>query len=93
MKITLDKERELRFTFSALLGIEKELGKKLSELSSNSVGLNELFIVFYYGLKTTDPNLTKEELLRILDEQGVDIKAIADWVGQALAEAFGPSFR
>ena len=93
MKVVLDKERELKFTFKALLEIEKELGKKLSEFSAENVGLNEIFILFYHGLKATDPKLTKDMVLDIIDKSGIDVKTIAEYVGQALAEAFGASFR
>lgn len=88
-KIVLDKEREIKFTFRALLDIEKELGVKLVEMGKATFGLNELFVLLYHGLKHEDRSLTKDKLLAILDNSDVQLIDLSSKINEALMEAFG----
>ncbi len=81
-KIQLDRERTLNFNLNALRKIEKETGKKISELA-DGFGLDEMQTVLWAGLVHEDPELTFERVGEI-----VDIQSLGK-VGDAIAEAVG----
>lgn len=89
MKITLDKEREMKFTWRSLLKMEKELGLKITELGTQNFGLTEIVKIAYYSLIHEDNSLTFDKFIELLDTYNVNVAYLSELVGEALKEAFG----
>ncbi len=87
MTIKLDRERELRYGFKALLAIEKRLGKKLTQLDENNCGMEELAVYFWAGLIHEDKTLTLERAIDLLDAG--DFREIAATVNEAMGADYG----
>lgn len=89
MKLALDRERELRYTWKSLLKMEKDLGLKIMEIGTQNFGLTEIVKIAYYGLIHEDSNLTFDKFVELLDTYNVNVADLSEAVGEALKEAFG----
>lgn len=58
VKITLDKERTIKFTLNALIEVEDTLGHSLTELSEN-VSIRAVRTLLTAGLRHEDAGLTE----------------------------------
>jgi|SRR5262252_5858349 len=87
--IILDRPRHLRLDNRAIFSAEKELsalwGKKVSlftVLGSGELGLNDLSVLLWQGLRHEDPGLTLErvqDLMDMSDLPGLIEKVLASW--------------
>lgn len=59
VKITLDKERTIKFTLNALIEVEDGLGHSLTELSDN-VSIRAVRTLLTAGLRHEDAELTEQ---------------------------------
>lgn len=85
--IELDKARNLRFGYKALLLIEKKLGK-FSNLDLSNVGFEDMAVILHAGLVHEDKELTLDNLIDIIDEHS-NIEDIANKVTEAFEVSFG----
>ena len=85
--IMLDRERYLLLTMSAMQDIEKALGKKITNLGED-IGIEDLIVYVWAGLKHEDPNLTKKDVLKLLDEYA-NMKIINEAINEAFNDFFG----
>jgi hypothetical protein len=89
VSIELDKTRHLKIDFRAARLIEKELGKPLTKLSGDSVGITEMNVIFYAALvheRIDDWSLEKAEELMLEAESFQDIM---EKIGEAIELFFG----
>lgn len=66
VSITLDKERNLRYTLNAFRILEKEFGVKVEALGEN-INLETIQALLYVGLLHEDKTLTFEEVGDMVD--------------------------
>lgn len=66
VSITLDKERNLRYTLNSFRLLEKEFGVKLDQLGEN-INLETIQALLYVGLRHEDKTLTFEEVGDMVD--------------------------
>lgn len=83
--IELDKPRNLRFSTNALVESEKMLGKSIAEFSQ-SIGITELRILIYCGLRHEDKTLTLDQAGDLIDE-AESIAYLSDKLKDALEAA------
>lgn len=86
--IELDKHRNLRYGYKALIEIEEMLGSNLSSIDMNKLTLKDMAIILYCGLKHEDKTLTAEKLIDIIDEHG-EIEEVANKIAEAFENSFG----
>lgn len=61
LKITLDKERTLKYTLNSLIKFEKLTGKSVTEIGEN-MSMEVILALLYVGLIHEDKKLTIEKL-------------------------------
>jgi hypothetical protein len=92
VEIELDKTRHLKIDFRAARLIEKELGRPLSKLDGDNVGITEMIIIFWASLahefKVATWNLESAEDL-MLDAES--IQYVMAKIGEAIQLFFGES--
>lgn len=66
--IKLDKERELKYTFSTLVRMEKAFKKPISDIFQDLGYMETALKVFYHGLKHEDSKLTVENVEKLADD-------------------------
>lgn len=73
--IQMDKERHMKIGMNALVALEKEMGKPITEIGKG-VSMEDLISIFYIALKWEDKKLTKEmtgdAMDDCIDEHGMD---------------------
>ncbi|MGB3160392.1 MAG: hypothetical protein WBA84_04000 [Carnobacterium sp.] len=88
--IQMDKERHMKIGMNALVQLEKEMGKPITEISKG-VSMADLVSIFYIALKWEDKKLTKEITGDIMDdcidEHGMDY--LTEKMSEALSGAMG----
>ena len=84
--IELDKHRNLRYGYKALLQMEELLGGSLTELDLKKLSLRELAKVAYCGLSHEDAELTIEKTIDVLDF--ADLNLIVEKISEALNNSF-----
>lgn len=88
VSIMLDKERNLRYGFKAIIYIEDKLKTPISKLDMNSLTFEQLAVMLTAGLKHEDKELTVDSMIDILDDIN-DITEAIKAMGEALSCAFG----
>lgn len=88
--INLDKPRTIRYGINALAKVEDLIGKPITALDLNKVGIKDLLVIIFAGLYQDDKTLTIEKVGDLVDEFS-DINEIAEKVGEAFTLAFGKS--
>ncbi len=89
VKIELDKPRHLKIDFRAARLIEKELGKPLSKLSGDSVGITEMNAIFYAALVHENiPGWTLEKAEELMLEAD-SFEGLMAKIGEAIQLFFG----
>lgn len=83
----LDKARNVRFNMKALALIEKKLNIKMSKLTEDNIGINEIAVILWAGLQHEDPNLTPEKVMDLIDEHSSIEEA-----SEKIAEGFNTFF-
>jgi hypothetical protein len=89
VEIELDKPRHLKIDFRAARLIEKELGKPLSKLSGDNVGITEMVVMFWAALGHEfrhDWNIDRAEELML---EGESIQYVMEKIGEAITLFFG----
>lgn len=86
--IQLDKPRTLRYGINALAKVEDLIGKPITSLDLNNVGIKDLLVIIYAGLYHEDKTLTVEKVGDLIDEYS-DITTMAEKIGEAFTLAFG----
>lgn len=90
--VKMDKERHLKFGMRALVELEKELGRPITELE-DGLSMEDLVILFYVGLKWEDKKLTKEKTADLMDEaienNEEGFNYLAEVIGKAFSSALG----
>lgn len=91
--IEMDKARNLKFGMNALIELEKELGKPLTELSEGGVSLETLRSMVYVGLKWEDKKLSRENIGDLMDEvvEKHGMEYLSEKINVAVQGAFGGS--
>lgn len=76
VKVTLDKERTLRYPMRALEHIEQETGKKLftkgADNPFSSMGVSDLVTVIHAGLVHEDADVSRDVVLDHVDLQNME---------------------
>jgi len=89
--ITLDKPRELRFSFNALCLLEDTLGLPIADIGaalSGSVKLGTVRALLYAGLSDEDPTLTLKQVGKLVDSRRLG--EVAEAIRKAFEGAFAP---
>lgn len=64
--LMMDKARNLKFGFNALIELEDALGKPIAEIG-DGFRMKDFRTVLFYGLKHEDSSLTLEEVGNLMD--------------------------
>jgi len=88
VQIVLDKPRTLRYGINALAKIEGLLGKSLTNLNLNAIGVKDLLVIVYAGLYYEDKTLTVDAVGDLIDEYS-SIGEVAKLTTEALNLSFG----
>jgi hypothetical protein len=59
-KITLDKERTIKFDLNTLIDVEDSLGYSLSEMGEKKISIRVMRTLLTAGLKHEDPEITEQ---------------------------------
>lgn len=86
--IKLDRERELKLGMRALYNVEKKMGKKISKIDMEDIGIEEMAVLLWAGLQSDDKSLTVEKVLDLVDQYAT-LQDVGAAIGKALEEAFG----
>jgi hypothetical protein len=89
VEIELDKTRHLKIDFRAARLIEKEMGKPLSKLNGENVGITEMIVLFWAALAHEikhDWTIEKAEELMLEAES---IEAVMTKITEAISLFFG----
>jgi hypothetical protein len=89
--IEMDRTRHLKYGMNTMIEVEKQLGKPLTTLASESFKLGDLRTLLYLGLKWEDNTLNPDtvgDLMDISIEKN-GMQYISDKLGQAIQGAFG----
>lgn len=89
VEIELDKSRHLKIDFRAARLIEKQLGRPLSQLNGENVGITEMIILFWASLiheNIKDWSLEKAEELMMEAES---IQIVMEKIGESIQLFFG----
>jgi len=84
--IELDKHRNLRYGYKALIEVEEIFGVGIAKVNWDSLRLKEMANILLCGLKHEDNDLTLEKLIDLLDEFS-DINKLADKLAEAIDNA------
>jgi hypothetical protein len=88
VKITLDKERTLRFTLNALAEIEDKLGIPLQKMGEVELGVKAIRVMVWAGLLHEDEEITERAVGNMIDFGNLEEvqKAVAEAFAQATAK-------
>ena len=86
-----DKARNLKYGMNALIQLEKELGKPLTNMGAEEFKLEDLRTMLFIGLKWEDKELTKDAVGDIMDEaiEKHGMEYLSKKLAEALQGAFG----
>lgn len=86
--LELDKHRNLRYGYKALIEIEEMLGLGISKINFNALRLKDMAIIIFCGLKHEDESLTVDKVIDLIDSHS-DIESITRKLAEAIESAFG----
>lgn len=86
--IELDKHRNLRYGYKALILMEEMLKTNLANINMGKLSMKDIAVILFCGLKHEDPLLTLDKLIEIIDEFG-DIKELSSKISEAFEDGFG----
>lgn len=91
--IDMDKERHLKFGMNALVKLEKDMGKPLSEMDENNFAMSDLVSMFKAGLYWEDKALTDEDVGDIMDDaiEKHGMSYLSSKLGEAIKKSLGDS--
>lgn len=84
--IELDKKRRLKFNMNALSELEDVLGKPVTQLSDQSIGMKELRALLWAGLLHEDPELTLHMAGELVEMENIQV--ISEKITEAMMLAF-----
>lgn len=82
VKVTLDKDRFLKYTLNSMRKLEKEHGLNIDSLAEN-FDLDKVQLLLHTGLLKDDPEVTFEEVGELVDMANIQ------YVIEKLTEALG----
>lgn len=85
VKVTLDKERTLRYTLNALAELEDALGVPLSDMEGLQLGMKQVRAFLWAGLIHEEKELTIEQVGDLVDFE--NIKDVNDKITEAFKTA------
>lgn len=89
--IKLDKERVLKFRRKELKLIEKSIGKKITKIDFDDIGVDEIAKMIHFGLLHEDENLTLEQVEGLMDNSEMYFGEMNEAVMKAFSVAMaGP---
>ena len=88
--LEMDKARNLKYGMNALIELEKDLGRPLSQMGGD-FKIEDFRVMLYHGLRWEDKDLTLEDVGDLADivmsEKG--IKFLGEQLGKAIQDAMG----
>lgn len=87
--IELDKPRHLKIDFRAARLIEKELGRPLSKLTGETVGITEMNVIFYAALAHENIDAWTLEKAEELMLEAESFQVLMEKIGEAIELFFG----
>ena len=90
IEIELDKKRYLQGSINAIIKMEEELGRPISELA-DSVKIGDLRTMFYCLLLGGDKELTLEKVGELMDIaiENHGIEYLSEKIGEAMSSILG----
>ncbi|PEL24318.1 hypothetical protein [Bacillus toyonensis] len=83
-KITLDKERVIKFTLNTLIDVEDALGHSLSEMGEN-VSIRAMRTLLTAGLRHEDPEITETFVGELITME--NMKDVQEALGVAMGSS------
>lgn len=88
-RVTLDKERRLRFDFNALADVEAVLGAGVGHIfKEENMGFNSLRALYWAALKWEDKGLTLDRtgkiLQKVISEDIADMSQLGEYLTEAM---------
>jgi hypothetical protein len=89
-QVILDKPRNLKLGFKAMMTIEKELHQPLGKVDFKNITFEQIAVIAYGALVHEDKKLTFEKLVDILDECTEEqVTDLMNKIGEEMGESFG----
>ena len=89
VKIELDKPRNIFIDMQAMINIEDELGRPLQGLEAEKLTTRVQLLILTEGLKHEDKALTKDDVLKIMGDAGINASVVMESIGKAMAIYYG----
>ena len=86
--IQLDKVRNLRLGMTALIQLEKKLGRPMASIDYDKIKYEEIAAILWAALLHEDKSLTIDKVAELIDEYS-DIPTAIQAMGEAMTESFG----
>jgi uncharacterized protein with ATP-grasp and redox domains len=86
VKITLDREREMRFDLNAMTLYEEVTGKSSFEIGNN-MSATTVRAILYASLKDDDPNLTLKDVGNLISTK--NLSKVTEKLTELLNASFG----
>ncbi|MFZ3132760.1 MAG: hypothetical protein WA125_17065 [Desulfosporosinus sp.] len=87
--INLDKERTLKFRRKELKLLEKSLGKKITKIDFNDIGIDDISKMIHLALQHEDESLTLEQVEALMDNSEMYFGEMNEAVMKAFAVSMG----
>lgn len=87
--IELDRKRRLKFNMNALSELEDVLGRPITQLSDQTIGMKELRALLWAGLLHEDPDLSLQEVGALVEMENIQL--ISEKITEAMMLAFPQS--
>jgi hypothetical protein len=89
-QVKLDKPRNLKLGFKAMMTIEKELHQPLGKVDFKNITFEQIAIIAYGALTHEDRKLTLERVVDILDDCTEEqVTELMTKIGDEMGESFG----
>lgn len=85
--IELDRPRKLRFGMGAIVEYEQITGKKVQEIDED-ISFSDLSNLLWVMLRQEQPDLTREQVLALVDDHAQSIGYVTNKVSEAITAAF-----
>jgi hypothetical protein len=89
-RVELDKPRNLKLGFKAMMIIEKQLHQPLAKLDFQNITFEQIAAIAYGALSHEDNSLTFDRVVEILDECTQEkVEELMNSIGDEMGESFG----
>jgi hypothetical protein len=82
--IQLDKVRHLRYGTNALAEAEDLLGRPISAINADNIGVKEIRVLLLVGLMWEDPGLTLTQVGDLIDDAELEFDELGAKIGEAV---------